>query len=38
MILETFFLTEEKRLISTQNFREKQNFHDLFPEGAPADG
>jgi hypothetical protein len=29
MILETFFLTEEKRAIRTQNFREKRTFRDL---------
>jgi hypothetical protein len=29
MILETFFLTEEKRLIRTQNFREEKTFRDL---------
>jgi hypothetical protein len=28
-ILETFFLTEEKRLIRTQNFRNKPTFQDL---------
>jgi hypothetical protein len=28
-ILETFFLKEEKRPMRTQNFREKQTFHDL---------
>jgi hypothetical protein len=28
--LETFFLAVEKRPRRTQNFREKQTFHDLF--------
>jgi hypothetical protein len=28
--LETFFLTEEKRALRTQNFRDKNSFHDLF--------
>jgi hypothetical protein len=29
MILETIFLTVEKRLLRTQNFREKQSLQDL---------
>jgi hypothetical protein len=42
--LETIFLTEEKRLMRTQNFREKQSFQDLLsastthvPEDADED-
>lgn len=33
MILETFFLMEEKRPMRTRNFREKNNFQDLLPWG-----
>jgi hypothetical protein len=43
-ILEIIFLTEEKRSIRTQNFREKQSFLALLlavtphvPEGAHKD-
>jgi hypothetical protein len=36
--LETFFLTEEKRLIRTQNFRDEQTFQDLCILGSCGPG
>jgi hypothetical protein len=33
MILEIFFMMEEKRSMRTQNFRVKQSFQDLLPAG-----
>jgi hypothetical protein len=30
MILETFFLAEEKHAIRVQNFRDDKNFQDIF--------
>jgi hypothetical protein len=35
-ILETIFLTEEKRPPGTRNFREKQSFQDLLSAVATA--
>jgi hypothetical protein len=29
MIMETFFLVEEKRALSTRNFHQKKSFQDL---------
>jgi hypothetical protein len=43
-ILETFFLTEDKRAISTQKLHRKNTFHDLLlgigaaPRGAAGEG
>jgi hypothetical protein len=36
MILETFFLTEEKPAMRTQSFRSKNFFQDLFDRLGPA--